>query len=195
MFLSDATTLLPDCTLSLSCHTLAYGLVLARLHWIGRASTTIDHGLASTTTESANHGLASTITESAPTTNTHNEPAFLTKYREEVNTYCWPCQKEGCVSNPWLLPSTTHSSSPAYGTAYSSSPSHGTAHASSLAYVLSTSGTTGDPVIVQALHCSIVPNIVDLRERFSCGEYDVVFNAAPLTFDPSVVEVSSSHAP
>ncbi len=97
-----------------------------------------------------------------------------------MNTYCWPCQKEGRASNPWLLPSTAQSSSPAYGTAHASSP----------AYVLSTSGTTGYPVIVQALHCSIVPNIVDLRERFSCGEYDVVFNAAPLTFDPSVVEVS-----
>ena len=48
-------------------------------------------------------------------------------------------------------------------------------------------------MIVQALHCSIVPNIVDLRERFSCGEYDVVFNAVPLTFDPSVVEVRLSH--
>ncbi len=142
-----------------------------------------------------------------------------------MNTDCWPCQKEGRASNPWLLPSTAHSSSPAYGiahssspahgnthasspahgtthssspacdTAHSSSPAHGTAHSSSPAYVLSTSGTTGDPVIVQALHCSIVPNIVDLRERFSCGEYDVIFNAAPLTFDPSVVEVSSSHAP
>ncbi len=165
MFLTDVTTLLPDCTISLSCHTLAYGLVLARLHWTG---------LASTTTESPNHDLASTTTAFTPTANTRIEPAFLTKYREEVNTDCWPCQKEGCVSNPWLLPSSAHPSSPAY--------------------VLSTSGTTGDPVIVRALHCSIVPNIVDLRGRFSCGEYDVVFNAAPLTFDPSVVEVSSSHA-
>ena len=63
---------------------------------------------------------------------------------------------------------------------------------SSLAYVLTTSGTTGRPKPVKVPHCCIVPNVLDLRERFSVNSDDVIFNAAPLTFDPSVVEVNSS---
>ncbi len=59
----------------------------------------------------------------------------------------------------------------------------------SIAYVLATSGTTGTPRLVHVPHCSIVPNIVDLRSRFSITPDDVIFNAAPLTFDPSIVEV------
>ena len=59
-----------------------------------------------------------------------------------------------------------------------------------VAYVLSTSGTTGQPVTVRVPHCSIVPNILDLRSKFNLSPDDVVFNASPLTFDPSVVEVS-----
>ena len=58
----------------------------------------------------------------------------------------------------------------------------------SIAYVLCTSGTTGVPRLVQVPHCSIVPNILDLRGRFSMVPDDVMFNAAPLTFDPSFVE-------
>ena len=58
------------------------------------------------------------------------------------------------------------------------------------AYVIHTSGTTGLPRGVCVPHCCVMPNIADLRERFSICRDDVVFNAAPLTFDPSVVEVS-----
>ncbi len=59
-----------------------------------------------------------------------------------------------------------------------------------IAYILSTSGTTGRPVSVKVPHCSIVPNVVDLRSRFELSPDDVIFNASPLTFDPSIVEVS-----
>ena len=59
----------------------------------------------------------------------------------------------------------------------------------SLAYVMHTSGTTGRPKPVRVPHCCIVPNIVDLTQRFSICPDDCIFNAAPLTFDPSVVEV------
>ena len=62
-------------------------------------------------------------------------------------------------------------------------------HPSSVAYWLHTTGTTGEPKLVQVPHCCIVPNIVDLRRRFAISPDDVVFNAAPLTFDPSAVEV------
>ena len=64
-----------------------------------------------------------------------------------------------------------------------------TLHPTSLAYVMHTSGTTGRPKPVQVPHCCIVPNIVDLTQRFSMCPDDCIFNAAPLTFDPSVVEV------
>ena len=59
----------------------------------------------------------------------------------------------------------------------------------SLAYVMHTSGTTGRPKPVRVPHCCIVPNIVDLTQRFFITPEDCVFNAAPLTFDPSIVEV------
>lgn len=59
------------------------------------------------------------------------------------------------------------------------------------AYTLHTSGTTGDPKTIRVPHCCVVPNTVDLRKRFGLCHDDIVFNAAPLTFDPSVVEVSA----
>ena len=58
-----------------------------------------------------------------------------------------------------------------------------------LAYLVHTTGTTGLPKQVWVPHCCIVPNIVDLRMRFKLTHNDRVLNAAPLTFDPSVVEV------
>ncbi|KAL5486532.1 hypothetical protein EMCRGX_G019026 [Ephydatia muelleri] len=59
----------------------------------------------------------------------------------------------------------------------------------SLAYVLHTSGTTGEPKAVRVPHCCIVPNVLGLGTRFSVHPDDIVLNAAPLTFDPSVVEI------
>ena len=58
-----------------------------------------------------------------------------------------------------------------------------------VAYIVHTSGTTGPPKPVSVPHCSIVPNVLDLTRRFSVSPNDTVFNAAPLTFDPSIVEV------
>ena len=59
----------------------------------------------------------------------------------------------------------------------------------SIAYVMHTSGTTGPCTPVHVPHCCITPNILDLQARFGIQRNDVVFNAAPLTFDPAVVEV------
>uniref|UniRef100_A0A1X7TKJ6 AMP-dependent synthetase/ligase domain-containing protein n=1 Tax=Amphimedon queenslandica TaxID=400682 RepID=A0A1X7TKJ6_AMPQE len=58
-----------------------------------------------------------------------------------------------------------------------------------LAYLVHTTGTTGSPKGVWVPHCCIVPNVIDLCERFDVRENDRVFNASPLTFDPSVVEI------
>lgn len=58
-----------------------------------------------------------------------------------------------------------------------------------IAYVMQTSGTTGEPKTVKVPHRCIVPNILHLRKIFAVSSRDVVFQAAPFTFDPSVVEV------
>lgn len=62
--------------------------------------------------------------------------------------------------------------------------------ATGLAYLIHTTGTTGRPKQVWVPHCCVVPNVLDLCERFDLRSEDRVLNAAPLTFDPSVVEVS-----
>ncbi|KFM59150.1 Acyl-CoA synthetase family member 4, partial [Stegodyphus mimosarum] len=62
-------------------------------------------------------------------------------------------------------------------------------HSSQLAYIAQTSGTTGEPKIVQVPHHCIVPNILDLRSRFNVKPDDVILQCTPLTFDPSVIEV------
>ncbi|XP_021117978.1 acyl-CoA synthetase family member 4 isoform X4 [Heterocephalus glaber] len=58
-----------------------------------------------------------------------------------------------------------------------------------LAYVLHTSGTTGTPKIVRVPHACVLPNVQHFQELFDITPEDVLFLAAPLTFDPSVVEI------
>ncbi|KFO37382.1 Acyl-CoA synthetase family member 4 [Fukomys damarensis] len=58
-----------------------------------------------------------------------------------------------------------------------------------LAYVLHTSGTTGIPKIVRVPHVCVLPNVQHFQELFDITPEDVLFMAAPLTFDPSVVEI------
>lgn len=57
------------------------------------------------------------------------------------------------------------------------------------AYVLCTSGTTGQPKIVTVPHSSIVPNIFHFRKLFSVCRSDKISMLSPLTFDPSIVEM------
>ncbi|KAK3866768.1 hypothetical protein Pcinc_027726 [Petrolisthes cinctipes] len=58
-----------------------------------------------------------------------------------------------------------------------------------LAYVISTSGSTGSPKIVYVPHSCIIPNITDLVSVFQLNSQDCILAAAPLTFDPSVVDM------
>ncbi|XP_074651678.1 beta-alanine-activating enzyme-like [Tubulanus polymorphus] len=58
-----------------------------------------------------------------------------------------------------------------------------------IAYAITTSGTTGEPKIVRVPHSCIVPNILDFRRIFKVKNDCRIFNAAPMTFDPSVVEI------
>ncbi|XP_005103821.1 beta-alanine-activating enzyme [Aplysia californica] len=58
-----------------------------------------------------------------------------------------------------------------------------------LAYCISTSGTTSSPKVVRVPHSCIVPNIVHLGEILDLGPKDRVLLTAPLTFDPSLVDI------
>ena len=121
--------------------------------------------------------------------------AALERYHHEVNTGCWLCssnanesEHSGTSSTNKTLKSSclTRQLSNSLENCTTTFPS---LHPSSIAYLLHTTGTTGHPKLVQVPHCCVVPNIVDLRVRFAMSPNDVVVNAAPLTFDPSVVEV------
>ena len=144
----------------------------------------------------------------------------LEHYHREINTDCWLCRSEYTDSlatryKPKSLDTTNSDStgsllnSPIYSSdsaakeklvtsnliaSNSQSNSHTysfpSLHSGSVAYLLHTTGTTGQPKPVRAPHCCVVPNVVDLRGRFAMSPDDVVFNAAPLTFDPSVIEVN-----
>ena len=112
---------------------------------------------------------------------THDESALLEMYYENIKTHCRLCDCNESGHNPevcgqelvqyngWGFPNIL---------------------STEIAYSLHTSGTTGLSKLVLVPHCCIVPNIIDLRERFQLNYDDVIFNAAPLTFDPSIVEVS-----
>ena len=64
---------------------------------------------------------------------------------------------------------------------------------STIAYWLTTSGTTrAEPSLVAVTHACIVPNIRDFVQLFALQPGDTSFLAAPLTFDPSVVEIFST---
>lgn len=60
---------------------------------------------------------------------------------------------------------------------------------SDLAYVITTSGSTGTPKFVYVPHKCIMPNIYDFVNIFEINTEDSIFCAAPLTFDPSVVDL------
>ncbi|KAF2362615.1 Pyrrolo-quinoline quinone repeat [Trinorchestia longiramus] len=61
-----------------------------------------------------------------------------------------------------------------------------------LAYAITTSGSTGVPKIVFVPRSCIAPNIRDLVREFQITDKDVIFNAAPLSFDPSIVNILAS---
>eukprot|EP01102_Stenamoeba_stenopodia_P010703 TRINITY_DN3254_c0_g1_i1.p1 TRINITY_DN3254_c0_g1~~TRINITY_DN3254_c0_g1_i1.p1 ORF type:complete len:495 (+),score=62.33 TRINITY_DN3254_c0_g1_i1:374-1858(+) len=61
-----------------------------------------------------------------------------------------------------------------------------------LAYVMFTSGTTGEPKCVRVSHNCVFPNIRQLSKTWFTngdGRGNVTFLASPLTFDPSVIDI------
>ena len=131
--------------------------------------------------------------------------AALKHYHQEINTDCWLCSFEHsststsisieseypdtCTKEELHVKSSclTNSLLDSLDDCTNSFPS---LHPAAIAYLLHTTGTTGQPKLVRVPHCCVVPNVVDLRGRFVMSPDDVVFNAAPLTFDPSIVEVN-----
>ncbi|XP_040068833.1 beta-alanine-activating enzyme-like [Ixodes scapularis] len=58
-----------------------------------------------------------------------------------------------------------------------------------MAYIMWTSGSTGDSKIVQVPHCCIVPNVIHLRKIFNITPKDVICGICPFTFDPIVIQI------
>ncbi|XP_008547478.1 beta-alanine-activating enzyme isoform X2 [Microplitis demolitor] len=57
------------------------------------------------------------------------------------------------------------------------------------AYAVTTSGSTGQPVVVKVSHASILLNIQDFKNILRLSNGDRVAQLTPLTFDPSYVEI------
>ena len=58
-----------------------------------------------------------------------------------------------------------------------------------VAYIIQTSGTTGEPKPILVSNSSILPNIQDFNAAFQLNKNDVVFLSSPLTFDPSIIDI------
>ncbi|KAH3745125.1 Acyl-CoA synthetase family member 4 [Pelomyxa schiedti] len=63
-----------------------------------------------------------------------------------------------------------------------------------IAYVMSTSGTTGKPEAIFVPHSCCVPNIKSIAEIFQLVSTDVVLLSSPITFDPSIVDIFGTYA-
>ena len=60
---------------------------------------------------------------------------------------------------------------------------------SDIVYTLKTSGTTGVPKIVSVPNSSILPNILHFLDIMKITSSDIILLCAPLTFDPSIVDI------
>ena len=58
-----------------------------------------------------------------------------------------------------------------------------------VAFIIQTSGTTGEPKPILVSNSSILPNIQDFNAAFQLNKNDVVFLSSPLTFDPSIIDI------
>uniref|UniRef100_A0A6M2D1J8 Putative acyl-coa synthetase family member 4 protein nrps998 ovary overexpressed n=1 Tax=Rhipicephalus microplus TaxID=6941 RepID=A0A6M2D1J8_RHIMP len=58
-----------------------------------------------------------------------------------------------------------------------------------MAYIMFTSGTTGDQKVVRVPHECALMNVRHLRSIFNISKEDIIFQAAPMTFDPCVIEI------
>lgn len=59
----------------------------------------------------------------------------------------------------------------------------------SLAYVIQTSGSTGQPKLVFVPYSSMMPNVIAFKDLLRLDHRDVIWSASPLTFDPSALDL------
>ena len=78
--------------------------------------------------------------------------------------------------------------SPVWSDGPSSRPSS-SSHPANLAYVVYTSGTSGEPKGVEVTHASVVNHNVQVAARFALGPLDRVLQFTPLHFDAAVEEI------
>ncbi|XP_029656399.1 beta-alanine-activating enzyme-like [Octopus sinensis] len=64
-----------------------------------------------------------------------------------------------------------------------------TKQSADIAYAITTSGSTAQPKIIRVPFDCIMPNILDFRNILNIEHGDVVLLSAPLTFDPSIVDM------
>jgi len=65
---------------------------------------------------------------------------------------------------------------------------------SSLAYIIFTSGTTGEPKGVMITHKAANNTVMDINSRFSVSEKDVLFGISQLSFDLSIYDIFGTFA-
>ncbi|CAF2035826.1 unnamed protein product [Rotaria magnacalcarata] len=58
-----------------------------------------------------------------------------------------------------------------------------------IAYVVTSSGSTGIPKLIFVSHACILPNLDQLKSIFNVTSNDCLFRSTPLTFDPSLVDI------
>ncbi|CAF4747100.1 unnamed protein product [Rotaria socialis] len=58
-----------------------------------------------------------------------------------------------------------------------------------IAYVVTSSGSTGIPKLIFVSHACILPNLDELKSIFNVTSNDCLFRSTPLTFDPSLVDI------
>lgn len=62
------------------------------------------------------------------------------------------------------------------------------------AYIMMSSGSSGDPKIIQVTHDSVIPNILDLSARMAVTDQDRIILTAPSTFDPSIMQIFMAYS-
>jgi len=58
-----------------------------------------------------------------------------------------------------------------------------------MCYAVCTSGSTGEPKLVQVPWSCILPNVLELSDKYAINEKDVVYSCAPYTFDPFFLDL------
>ncbi|KAG7305456.1 hypothetical protein JYU34_009525 [Plutella xylostella] len=66
-------------------------------------------------------------------------------------------------------------------------------HSNLHSFICSTSGSTGEPKLIQVPIQCIEPNVKDLTKLFEITQNDVIYFSTPLTFDPSMIEIQLAY--